>query len=69
MYFLRRFIWDEAGTESAEYTVLALIVFVLIVVMMIPVSGRLGWLWRGLLEILTGILETAPEAERATPAP
>ncbi len=63
---IQQFIRDEAGTESAEYTVLALIVFVLIMLMMIPIGDRLEWLWRGLLEILRQILEIPPEAGPAT---
>lgn len=67
---MRRFRWflhDEAGTESAEYTVLALIIFVLIILMLLPVSERLEWLWRGLLGILQQLVDAVPESLPARP--
>lgn len=62
---IQLFIQDEAGAESAEYTVLALIIFVLVVVMMVPIGDRLEWLWRGLLEILRQILDLPPASAPA----
>lgn len=57
---LQGFIHDEAGAESAEYTVLALIIFVLVILMMIPVGDRLEWIWRRLLDILRELVDTSP---------
>ena len=54
------FILDEAGTESAEYTVLALIVFVLLLLFLVPIGGRLEFLWRGLLDILHELRDVSP---------
>lgn len=61
MDYLRCFIRDDAGTESAEWIVLALIIFVLLVLMMFPIGERIEWLWRGLFEILREIEDMAPE--------
>jgi len=57
---IQRFLRDEAGAESAEYTVFALIIFVLIILMMIPISDSIEMLWRGLLEILRRLVDTPP---------
>jgi Flp pilus assembly pilin Flp len=62
---IRNFLRDEGGAESAEYTVFALIIFVLVVVLMIPIGDRLEWLWRGLLEILRETLDMPPEGAPA----
>lgn len=61
MFDITTFVGEEAGTESAEWIVLALIIFVLLVLMMFPIGERIEWLWRGLFEILREIEDMAPE--------
>ena len=61
MHRLQRFIDDDAGSETAEYTVFVLIIFVLLILMMIPISDRIEWLWRGLFEILREVRDMAPK--------
>ncbi|MBS1251277.1 MAG: hypothetical protein MAG451_00309 [Anaerolineales bacterium] len=61
MQCLQRFACDDAGSEAAEYILLALIIFVLLILMMIPIGNRIEWMWRGLFEILRDLQDMAPE--------
>lgn len=56
---LRHFIQDEAGADTVEYTVFALIIFLIVVFTLIPIGNRLEWLWRGLQQILHEVADMA----------